>query len=198
MLNVAIDASRLERWATELSARGLKNAVRRAVDQSATAARRKALDTIAQDIGVPKARIKSAVGKVVRTTQSSLSASFTTTKLRIGIKNVAGATLGRSGLRASTHRLSGGGSSALYVKGAFMIKSNGGQFVSVRRGKSRLPLKGIYAETPATAMGQKGAPAQVTWGKAANAELSQRLPRELTKQFYSERMPYTSPTDSGD
>lgn len=143
MLNVKIDASRLEAWARELSARGVVNAIRRAVDQSATAARRKALDTIAQDIGVPKARIKSAVGKVVRTTQGSVSASFATTKLRIGIKNITSASLSKSGLTASTYRLGSGGSSALYVKGAFMIKSNGGQFVAVGRSKQRLPIKGI-------------------------------------------------------
>ncbi len=197
-LNVSIDARSLERWADELSARGIKNAIRRAVDQSSTAARRKALDTMSKDIGVPAVRIKGAVGKVIRTTQSSLSASFTTTKQRIGIKNVSGSSLTKAGLTASTHRLGGGGSSRLIVKGAFVIKSNGGQFVAVRRGKSRKPIKGIFAETPATAMGQSRAPAQVAWHKAADAELSQRLPRELQKQFFSERLSAASPPDTGD
>lgn len=84
-LKVTVDGSKLEKWATELSARGMRNAIRRAVDKSATAARKFALDIIAKDIGVPKARIKDGVTKVKRTTQTSLSASFTANKMRINM-----------------------------------------------------------------------------------------------------------------
>src|SRR5438094_879218 len=71
-ISVTIDASKLEKWATELSTKGLRNSIRRAVDRSATAVRKIALDIIAQDIGVPKARIKDGVTKVKHTTQTSL------------------------------------------------------------------------------------------------------------------------------
>ncbi len=40
MLTVSIDAEKLTSWAKELSVRGMRNAIRRAVDKSATAARR--------------------------------------------------------------------------------------------------------------------------------------------------------------
>lgn len=198
-INVKVDTSQLEAWASELSTRGMRNAIRRAVDQSATAARRVALDVIARDIGVPKARIKDAVGKVKRTTQTNLSASFTTVKQRIGILNTAGASISRAaGLTAATFRLSGGGSAALNVKNAFLIHANGGTFVAIRRGKARLPVKGIYAESPNTAIGQDGSAAQKAWQKAADAELATRLPREIQRQFFSEKLSATTPADTGE
>jgi hypothetical protein len=199
LLNVVVDTSQLEQWATELSQRGVRNAIRRAVDQSATAARRVALDTIAKDIGVPKARIKDAVSKVRRTTQTNLSASFTATKAKINILATAGATISRGGgLTASTFRLTGGGSASLNVKDAFIVEANGGRFVAIRRGKERLPIKGVFAESPGTAMGQDNAAAQVAWRKAADAELSQRLPREIQRQFFSEKLSAAAPADTGD
>jgi hypothetical protein len=189
LLNVTVDASKLEAWASELSARGLKNAIRRAVDQSARAARKAAIDVIAKDIGVSKARIKVAVPKVVATKAGDLSARWTISKLRIGILNTAGATVRRyGGLTASTNRLTGGGSASLNVAKAFVVNANGGKFVAFRKTGGRLPLKAIYAETPATAMGQDRAAARVAWQKVANAELAARLPREIQKQFYSERL----------
>lgn len=198
-LKIEVDAGPLERWAEELSARGLKNAIRRAVDQSARAARKVAIKVIAADIGVSAARIKPATPKVKTTTATSLSASWTVGKMRIGIRNVAGATVRKvGGLSASTHRLSGGGSSALYVDDAFMVRTDeGGLFVAHRRGKSRLPIKGIYAESPHTAMGQDNAAARKVWQKSADSELAARLPREVQKQLFSERLSAATP-DTGD
>lgn len=199
VLEVKVNTAQLEAWVTELSQRGMRNAIRRAVDQSATAARRVALDTVAKDIGVTKARIKDAVGKVRRTTQASLSASFTTVKRRIGIMNVAGASLSRgAGLSASTHRISGGGSASLNVQNAFLVKANGGTFVAIRRSRDRYPVKAIYAESPNTAMAQDGAAAQTAWRKAADAELATRLPREIQRQFFGEKLSASSPADNGD
>jgi hypothetical protein len=197
LLNVTVDASKLEAWASELSARGLKNAIRRAVDQSARAARKVAFDVIARDIGVSKARIKAAVPKVVATKAGDLTARWTISKLRIGILNTAGATVRRyGGLTASSHRITGGGSASLNVAKAFVVNANGGEFVAFRKIGDRLPLKAIYAETPATAMGQDRAAARVTWQKAADAELAARLPREVQKQFYSERLSASTPDTS--
>jgi hypothetical protein len=93
MLKVTVDADKLTHWATELSERGMRNAIRRAVDKSATAARKVAVEIIAADIGVPKARIKDAVSKVRRTTQTNLSASFTASKMRVSMLATTGANV---------------------------------------------------------------------------------------------------------
>jgi hypothetical protein len=58
---------------------------------------------------------------------------------------------------------------------------NGGSFVALRKGKSRLPIKGVYAEMPNQAMGQPGAPAAKTWKAIASRETGTRLGVELNK-----------------
>jgi hypothetical protein len=102
MLTVSFDASKLEAWARELSDKGFKNAIRRAVDQSARAARKVAIDVIGKDIGVAKARFKAAVPKVKATTASNLSATWAITKARIDILNVAGASVSVLARRSGT------------------------------------------------------------------------------------------------
>lgn len=195
-LNVKVDASSLIKWAEVLSSRGIRNAIRRALDKSATAARKVALKKIAADIGVGEAYIKDTVGKVKRTTQGSLSASFTTVKKRISIMRVSGASIGPGGLKASTHRLGGGGSTSLNVRRAFIVKTAaGGSFVAYRTSRSRLPIKGVYAEHPATAMGQAG-PVQEAWRLEAEKQLRERLGVELQKQLLNEGLGYTAPPDS--
>jgi hypothetical protein len=199
LVNVAIDSKQFEAWATELSARGMRNALRRAIDQSARAARKVAIDAIAKDIGVSKSKIKAATPKVVTTKAGDLSARWTVSKTRINILDTQGATISRlGGLHASTHRLTGGGSSHLDVAKAFLVKTaSGGRFVAYRKGKERLPIKGIYAEHPATAMAEDGAAARVTWQKEADKQLSKRLPIEVQKAFVSEGLGPSTP-DNGD
>ncbi|MGY3618420.1 hypothetical protein [Bradyrhizobium sp. USDA 10063] len=199
LLNVKVDASAFEKWAETLSARGLRNAIRRAIDKSAGAARKAALKTMVQDSGAPAARIKPGVSKVKRTTQFSLSASFTASKLRIGIMQTSGAKVSRpGGLHASTFRATGGGSASLDVRRAFLISANGGRFVAIRKGKERLPIKGIYAAMPNTMMAQDAGAARQAWQKAAEAKLSELLPAEIQKQLIAEGLPYTAPADEGD
>lgn len=196
MLSVTVDATSLEKWAQELSVRGMRNAIRRAVDKSATAARKIAVEIIARDIGVPKARIKDAVSKVKRTTLTNLSASFTASKMRINML-ATGASVGRpGGMSGSTYRLTGGGSASLNVPNAFLMSANGGTFIAIRRSKSRLPVKGVFAETPSTALGQDGAAARKAWDKAANSELATRLPQEIQKQLLAEGLPYAVSPDN--
>jgi len=198
LVNVSLDTKALSQWASELSERGFRNALRRAIDKSARAARKVAVAAIAQDIGVSKATIRSATPKIRTTTAGSLSATFTVTKMRIGILNTAGATISRSGgLQASTHRLTGGGSSSLDVSKAFVINANGGRFVAYRKGKERLPLKAIYAESPSTALGQDGSAPQKIWLKTADDELAKRLPIEIGKAFVSEGLSPNTP-DTGE
>jgi CCR4-NOT transcriptional regulation complex NOT5 subunit len=198
LVNVNIDTSKLSKWAEELSERGFKNALRRSIDQSARYARKVTIDAIAKDIGVSKSAIKAATPKIRTTTAGSLSATWTVTKLRIGIMKVSGATISRAGgLHASTHRVTGGGSASLDVSKAFVIKANGGQFVAFRKGKERLPIKGIYAESPSTALGQEGSAPQKVWKDTANKELATRLPVEIAKQFANEGLSPSTP-DTGD
>lgn len=195
LINTSIDVHRLEAWALELSEKGMRNAIRRAVDQSARFARKVTIDVIAKDIGVSKSKIAAAVPKVVTTKAGDLSARWTISKLRISIADVSGASISKgSGLRASTHRLTGGGSAALDVSKAFLVTmANGARFVAYRKSKSRLPIKGIYAETPATAMGQQDGAARKMWEKTANQELSRRLAIELEKQFAKENLSASAP-----
>lgn len=194
-LNVKVDGSALIKWAEVLSSHGIVNAIRRAVDKSATAARKVALKKIAADIGISESDIKDSVGKIKRTTQGSLSASFTTVKKRISIMRVSGASIGPDGLKASTHRLGGGGSTSLNVRRAFIVKTAaGGSFVAYRTSRSRLPIKGIYAEHGATAMGQPG-PVQEAWKQEAEKQLKERLGAELQKQLLNESLSYTAPHD---
>lgn len=193
-LKVTLDGSKLEKWATELSARGLKNAIRRAVDRSATAARKAALEVIASDIGVPKARLRTAVTKVKRTTQTNLTASFTANKAAINML-ATGATVARvGGMHGSTYRLTGGTSASLKIKDAFLVHANGGTFIAVRRSNERLPIKGVFAETPSYALGR--GKANKDWQKEANAQLAQRLPQEIQKQLLAEGLPYSAPPDT--
>jgi len=197
-LNVAIDAKQLAAWAQELSERGFRNALRRAIDQSARAARKITIDVIAKDIGVAKSKIAAAVPKVVATKAGDLAARWRVCKLRIGILNTEGATVSRSGgLSARTHRLTGGGSASLNVRKAFVITTAaGGRFVAFRKSQERLPLKGVYAEHPATAMAQDRAAARVTWQKEADRQLTTRLPVEVQKAFVKEGLsPITPDTD---
>lgn len=199
LVDVKLDTSKLSQWASELSERGFRNALRRAVDQSARAARKIAIDAIAKDIGVSKGKIRAATPKVVTTKAGDLSARWTIGKMRINILDTAGASISRTGgLNAATHRLGGGGSSHLDVAKAFIVKTaSGGRFVGYRIGKERLPIKGIYAEHPATAMGQNGAPAQTIWKQAANRELATRLPVEIQKALVTEGLSPNTP-DIGD
>jgi hypothetical protein len=198
LVNVSIDTTALAKWAEELSARGFKNALRRGIDQSARAARKVAIKAIAADIGVSASAIKAATPKIRTTTAGSLSATWTVTKLRIGIMNVSGATISRAGgLHASTHRVTGGGSASLDVSKAFVINANGGRFVAFRKGKERLPIKGIYAESPSTALGQDGSAPQKVWKDTANKELAARIPVEVAKQFANEGLSPSTP-DIGD
>lgn len=197
MLDVKLDTSAMAKWAQELSERGFKNAIRRAIDQSARAARKITIKAIAQDIGVSASKIKEATPKVQTTRAGSLSATWTVKKMRIGIMNVSGATISKSGgLHASTHRLTGGGSANLDIGKAFLVTTKaGGKFVAFRKGKSRLPLKGVYAEHPATALGQSGSAPQKLWIKTAGDELGKRASIEIQKQFANEGLSPSTPDD---
>ena len=150
LLDVKIDASKFEQWAQELSERGLKSAIRRAIDQSARAARRVAIKVIAADIAVSASKIRAATPKIQTTTAASLSARWTVKSMRIGILDTAGAKRSRAtGLRASTERLTGGGSAHLDISKAFLVTTAPrGRVVAIRKGKQRVPRQRCYVERP--------------------------------------------------
>lgn len=199
LLEVKLDTSKFAEWADELSARGMRNAIRRAVDQSARYARKVAIKVIAADIGVSASKIRAATPKIVATSAGNLSARWTVKSMRISIADVSGAKISRgTGLQASTERLTGGGSASLDVQKAFLVQmANGARFVAFRRGKERLPLKGIYAEHPATALGQEGAAANKAWKQEADKQLAARLPVEIQKALVTEGLSANTP-DIGD
>jgi hypothetical protein len=192
-LSVKIDASKMTAWAEKLvTGKGLVNALRRATDQSARAARKAVLPVIDQELGVPRVKWKGSVGKVLTTTASNLSARIIVSKQRVGILDAKGATISKpGGLRASIHSLSGGGSSHLDVKRAFLVTtSKGGRFVATRVGKARLPLHGLYA-TDARVLGQSGNPVQEKWREAAEREMHQRVTVEVQRHLLAESTPYS-------
>ena len=199
LLNVSLDTKQLTAWASELSTRGMRNAIRRAVDQSARYARKVTIKVIAADIGVSASKIKAATPKIQTTTAGNLSARWTVTKMRIGILDTAGAKISRAtGLQASTNKVTGGGSASLDISKAFVLRlKNGATFVAYRKGKERLPIKGVYAEHPATALGQDGAAANKTWKQEADKQLATRLPIEIQKALVTEGLSASTP-DIGD
>jgi hypothetical protein len=199
LVNVQLDTSKLTAYLGELSTRGMRNAIRRAVDQSARYARKATIKVIAADIGVSASKIKAATPKIVTTTAGDLSARWTVTKMRIGILDTVGAKISRAtGLQASTERLTGGGSASLDISKAFLVTTAaGGRFVAFRKGKERLPLKGVYAEHPATALGQDGAAANKTWKQEAAKQMATRLPVEIQKALVTEGLSPNTP-DIGD
>jgi hypothetical protein len=112
--------------------------------------------------------------------------------------DVQGASVTKTGLHASTQRLTGGGSASVDVKKAFVVKmANGAKFVAYRVGKSRLPIKGIYAAMPNTTMAQQDGAARIMWQKTAEAELAKRVPIEVQKALVKEGLSPNTP-DSGD
>ena len=175
-VDVKIDARDLLRWASDLSASKFKLAAKNALNRGARAARTQAVKDIARDANVPTSRIKPGVGPLRTASPSNLVASWSATKVRVGIMNTAGASIATSGgLTASTFALSGGGSAALRAPKAFIMRANGGTFVVVRKGKGRNDLKGVYAEAPNTAMRQENSMPRTNWTRNATTNIKREL-----------------------
>lgn len=159
----------------QFAARETMNALRRAVDRTARAARKEAIATMAADIGRPKSAFSKAVPPVKTTTQSSLTATWTISKAKIGILGTGALTPIRSPLQGSfsgsTFRLTGGGSAHLNVPKAFVIQANGGRVLMVRTGRGKKAIKAIYAESPNTGMAQDDGAPRKQWQKIAAREL---------------------------
>ena len=167
----------------EQASRQTVNALRRAVDRSARAARKDAIKTMAADIGVPKSQFAKSVPPVKGSTQGDISAKWTVSKARISALKVGQFTPQLSELRGSfsgsTFRLTGGGSSSLNIPKSFTMKApNGATLLMVRNGKD---IKAVYAESPKTGMGQDDGAPRKTWERVAEQELQANVATEMQK-----------------
>jgi hypothetical protein len=167
----------------ETASRQVVNALRRSVDRTARAARKEAVARMPPDIGTPKRDFARGIGPVKASTQSNISASWTTTQSRTPALKVAEFTPVLSALRGSadvsTYRLTGGPSSHLNLPKAFVMRaSNGAELLMVRKGGKIHP---IYAASPKTLMGEDNAVAHTTWEKVAERELQANVATEMQK-----------------
>lgn len=194
LLTFSLDASELAKWGEKLSQYTIRLAAKNAINRVARRARNEAIKTIAADIGIPAARVKQSVSKLRTASPWKLSADWDAKAARIGILNTSGAKVMKlGGLTARTFRLTGGGSSSLSVGKAFVVKANGGRFVAYRKNGSRLPIKAIYAEHAATAIGQDNGAARVQWQRTVAAE----LPKELGTSLQAVLDSRNPPSDAG-
>ncbi len=194
-INVTLDCGQLIAWASDLAANRIRSVLASSLNRAARSARKEAINTIARDIGVPISRVKQSVGKLIRASPGNLRASFITSKSRIGIKNVSGATFAKGkGLIASTHRLTGGGSSALRASKAFIINTSaGGSAVMIRIGKGKGAIRAVYAEGVNTAMSQPNAAARKQWERDASTNAT----REISAGIQAALLSRSAPSDSG-
>ncbi|QCK87252.1 hypothetical protein E8L99_16550 [Phreatobacter aquaticus] len=174
-MHVQADFGPLTAAMATLSNGEIVKAIRAGVDGAARDARRETMVAMAADMGIPQSRFRDATPLVQGSSAATLTATWRVSKLRIGIANVAGASISKgSGLSASVHRLNPGKSTALRLPKAFQVKANGGSFIAVRKGSARKPIKAIYGEHPATSLAQPG-PVQELWKRTATRSLSERL-----------------------
>jgi hypothetical protein len=194
-INVTLDCGQLIAWASDLAASRIRSVLASSLNRAARSARKEAINTIARDIGVTAARVKPSVGKIIRASPGNLSAKFNVSKSRIGIKNVSGATFAKvSGLSASTHRLTGGGSSVLHASKAFIINTGaGGSFIAIRTGKGKSAIRAVTAEGVNTAMSQPNAAARKGWERDASTNAT----REVSAGIQAALLSQAAPSDKG-
>lgn len=174
-VTIKIDTSQLVAWAANLSSYKMKLAIKSGLNKASRAARTAAIEMISLDEGVSQARAKRSISPLSTASPSRLVTSWTASKQRIGILATTGAKLTKGvGLSAKTHRITGGGSSRLQVKKAFLLSANGGRVVMVRttNAKGSKALKAIHAESPSTAMAQDDGAARKVWQKTAEVRLN--------------------------
>jgi len=184
------------------AAREIVNGLRRAVDGAARAARKVALKAAASDEGAGLAYAKKNMPLVRGSTQSSLSATWTIPGSVIGIMHVSGATLTPGqGLTASTFRDTGGGSAALNVPEAFMLKvrNSDGSLAMLRFrhgvGSHRGGIRSMSAEMTRTSMSQADAVPRKIWEKTASEQLATRGSAALEAALGGFKAPAGSESD---
>lgn len=181
-ISTTMDVSALTKQ-LETAARQTVNALRRSVDRAARSARKESIAKMSADIGLPKSAFARGIGPVKASTQTNISASWTTKQSKSSGLKVAKFIPQVSALRGaadvSSYRLTGGPSSHLNLPKAFIMRaSNGAELLMVRKGGKIHP---IYAASPKTLMGEDDAVPQKVWKTTAERELSNNLSVEMQK-----------------
>lgn len=165
---------RMDRAAVDM-VRGLRSAV----DKTARLARREAIREAARDEGVTIREAGKGQPLVKASTQYSLSASWTVKPQFVNVMRTSGASLMRGeGLRASTYRLTGGGSADLNAPRAFRMSVGNADgalaFLRTRHGPGTHRgggIRAISAEMTRTSMSQDDGAAAKLWKRTAEREL---------------------------
>jgi len=186
---VKIDTRELVSWASKAASK-LPSALASAVNKSAREGRTIAIKQIAADENVSTAVAKRGIGPLRRASPGKLIATWDALTTKIGILQTQGgegkvayttakarrATRGGATLNFSTHSVTGGGSSHLALRRAFVLTANGGRALMIRLGSGKKDIKAVYAATAATIMKQEKSAPRVAWQKTVEAS----LPRNVT------------------
>lgn len=159
----------------------IPKAMRAVVTKTARDARRIALDVGARDMDVSGARAKKGIPTVTAARATGLTATWRIPTVETSIwdsldASMANAAARKGPLAAAVERLSGGGSSHLAVKRAFMLRGvNSGKEIVMRRfGPGKHDIRKVEGEMLVTSMKQDDGAARVAWEKEANAQLRAR------------------------
>lgn len=169
-IRIRFDDRDLQRWGA-VAVKLVERNARNAIDKAARKARAEAIEVMARDLNVPKARFRAAVPLVRGTRMGSLKASWTVSKVDNRIRGEGGKpiTFTKRGqaVHASTFAVSGGGSAHLTLNRGFTIRGNGGTAAMIRLGPGRGNIRAVYAGRPNTSM-QGGRAPQRTWERVAD------------------------------
>ena len=169
-IRITFDDRDLQRWG-QIAVKLIERNARNAIDKAARKARAEAIEVMARDLNVPKARFRAAVPLVRGTRPGSLKATWTVGKVDNRIRGEGGKAItyiprGQA-VNVSTYAVSGGGSAHLTLSKGFTLRGNGGSAVMIRLGPGRGNIRPVYAGRPNTSMTGGRAP-QRTWERVAD------------------------------
>ena len=175
-ISIKLDVREFEQLLNGAAAQ-IPKALRAVVTKTARDSRRIALDVAARDMDVSGARAKKGIPTVSAARAVGLTATWRIPTVEISIwdsldASMANAAARKGPLAAAIERLSGGGSSHLAVKRAFMMRGvNSGKEIVMRRfGSGKHDIRKVEGEMLVTSMKQDDGAARVAWEKEANAQ----------------------------
>lgn len=179
-ISIKLDTREFEALLNSAAAQ-IPKALRAVVTKTSRDARRIALDVGARDMDVSAARAKKGVPTVSAARASSLVATWRIPTVETSIwdsldASMANAAARKGPLAAAVERLSGGGSSHLAVKRAFMLRgvNSGKQIVMRRFGPGKHDIRKVEGEMLVTSMKQDDGAARVAWQKEAEKQMALR------------------------
>ena len=187
-IRIAIDTRELQKWAGTV-VKKMPGALSNALRAAAREARSEFTKELAKDTNVPIALVKRGVSALVGPSPGKLVATWTASSAFIGIGNTLGgdgkrmytrpklrkALRGGSSLQFSTFKDTGGGSSHLQLRKAFIINVGGKQVVMLRTGKQRSSIRGVSAEMASTAANQPNSAPRLKWEKVVKTQLAPKI-----------------------